>query len=188
MPGGAISCTQGLPNNIVQMFEARPAGPAAAGGQAEDAKHTGIGSYVPHFLPSEQVSDNSGATLTGDVWSASPSCCRAACTTQSANTPHSREGPPPRAFRPPSACRPNADDRMSQDDYKPIIRGPQGAPQAACRSVRDHDSKLAEEKESTSPPRTRTRRRTRSRPSSLGASRTRSTTQAETREWSDTVQ
>eukprot|EP01046_Picozoa_sp_COSAG06_P085387 COSAG06_NODE_32093_length_511_cov_1.072816_1_plen_79_part_00 len=63
MPGGAISCTQGLPNNIVQMFEARPPlDPPLLVDKPKMPQYTGVGSYVPHFLPSEQVSDGCGGS------------------------------------------------------------------------------------------------------------------------------
>jgi len=57
MPGGAISCTQGLPNNIVSMFQAKPPlEPPLLVDKPKMPAYTGIAAFVPHFVASDQVS------------------------------------------------------------------------------------------------------------------------------------
>ena len=56
MPGGAISCTQALPGNLLTMFEAKPPLEKKLPTIKNiNPPYTGMASYVQHFTPSAEV-------------------------------------------------------------------------------------------------------------------------------------
>ena len=55
MPGGAISCTQGLPPNILSMFKSEEdLGPPLLVDKPKMPPYTGLAAFVPHFTPKDE--------------------------------------------------------------------------------------------------------------------------------------